>query len=462
MLLAAGSSLLTIAWSLQADGQPNELRRRAMFGAQLADVTPEVRGRQKLDGNGGVVLAQVFPGTSAADAEFTAGDVILAVDGAKLTGIPMFLQIVAKARAGDVLTLHVARDALRREKRVTFREMPREKGEGYDVVYGAVTSHGARLRTIITRPKVEGRHPAIMLLQGGHTCFAIDTPVGQPTSFTWIASDLTRHGYVTLRVERPGCGDSEGGPLRDVGFDTELDGYKQALQALKRFDFVDADNVFLFGHSMGGNMAPLMAVPVPVRGIAVYGTGAGTWFEGVFGQRRRLASLDGTNPTAVDREILDQARFWYPLLVERKTPREILEQNPELRKLGWVVDEKYVGDRHYTFHHQIADKNLTEAWTNVAARVLSVWGASDWLVDKAGNAWIAEVINRTRPGNGTFVVLDSIDHFFFRAASPEESYQIWKPAAGAPAREFNPVILETLRAWLDETAGRAKKLGAGR
>ena len=90
-------------------------------------------------------------------------------------------------------------------------------------------------------------------------------------------------------------------------------------------------------------------------------------------------------------------------------------------------------------------------------RVLALWGTSDWLVDRASNAWIAEVINRTKPGNGTFVALDAIDHFFFRAASPEESYQIWKPARGAPARDFNPVLLETLRGWLDETVGRAKK-----
>lgn len=447
--------------SLRAEAQ-GDLRRRAMFGAQLADVTAEVRDRQRLDGSEGVLLTQIFSGTSAADADFQVGDVLLAVNGTRLTSVAMFLARMTTVRAGDVQTLAFVRDGTRREKRVTFREMPRERGEGYDVMYGVVTSHGARLRTIVTRPTAAGRHPAVLLLQGGHTCFAIDTPVGQPTSFTWIASNLTQHGYVTVRVERPGCGDSEGGPLRDVGFDSELDGYKQALLDLKQFDFVDSANVFLFGHSMGGMMAPLIAIAVPVRGIAVYGTGAGTWFEAVFEQRRRLASLDGTKPAEIDREMLAQARFWYALLIDRKTPREMLDRNPELRGLGWLMDDKYVGERHYTFHHQIADKNLTEAWTKVAAgrsqpRILTMWGTSDWLVDRESNAWIAEVINRTTPGQGAFVVLDSIDHFFLRAASTKESYQLWKPASATPAREFNPVILDTLRAWLDETAGRARR-----
>lgn len=281
LLVAALIGLLTPPGSALAQERAREkpadgeLRRRAMFGAQLAPVTKEVRERQKLDSDDGVVLEKVFPDTSAAEGGFKEGDVVLAVSGAKVAGVPAFLKAVAGARAGDVLTLDFVRDGAKAEKRVTLKEMPREKGDGYDVIYGSVTSGGARLRTIVTRPKGEGRHPAVLLLQGGHTCFPIDTPVGQPVAFTWLAGDLTRHGYVTMRGERPGCGDSEGGPLRDVDFDTELNGYKQALKALKKFDFVDADNVFLFGHSMGGIMAPLVATEVPVRGIAVYGTGAG-------------------------------------------------------------------------------------------------------------------------------------------------------------------------------------------
>jgi pimeloyl-ACP methyl ester carboxylesterase len=483
--------MLALAYWAGADDQPHapqprqakapegELRRRAMFGAQLAEVTEEARYRQKLDGDAGVVLEKIFPGTSAADGDFKAGDVILGIGGIKVTGIPMLLNRIEEARAGDVLLLDVVRDGARSEKRVTLKEMPREKGDGYDVIYSSVTSHGARLRTIVTRPKAEGRHPAVMLLQGGHACFSVDNPVGTPFGFTWVARNLAKHGYVTMRIERPGCGDSEGGPLRDVDFETELDGYKQGLRALKNLDFVDADNVFLFGHSQGGINAPLMAVDIPVRGIAVFGTVLEAGIEHMLGQRRRLAMLDGTNPAEVDREVLAQARFWYPLLVEKKTPREIRDRDPELPRRvwdQWVTDDKYVAGRHYTFYHQGADKNLAEAWAKVAAthlsigdksskpsadpvqpRVFAIWGTSDWLVDKAGNVWIAEIVNRVKPGNGTFVAMDSIDHFFLRTATPEESCRYFKPAKGMPPTEFDRTIVETLCAWLDETAGRAKR-----
>ena len=221
-----------------------------------------------------------------------------------------------------------------------------------------------------------------------------------------------------------------------------------------------------------------MAVEIPVRGIVVFGTvSTAGGIEHMLGQRRRLAMLDGTNPSDVDREVLAQARFWYPLLVERKTPREVREQDPELPKRvyeQWVKDDTYVYDRHYTFYHQGAEKNLAEAWSKLAAtrlpiagpdasgakkdplppRVLAIWGTSDWAVDRAGSAWIAEIVNRVQPGNGTFVALDSIDHFFLRTATPEESYRYFKPVKGMPPTEFNRAIVEALCAWLDETAGR--------
>ena len=42
---------------------------------------------------------------------------------------------------------------------------------------------------------------------------------------------------------------------------------------------IDSENIFLFGHSLGGVTAPLIAAEVPVRGIINYGSVATTWYE---------------------------------------------------------------------------------------------------------------------------------------------------------------------------------------
>lgn len=188
-----------------------------------------------------------------------------------------------------------------------------------------MTSHGARLRTIITRP---------------NACSKAVTHASQSTR-RW---DIPRpsHGSPAISLSMatsrcasstPAAATAKADLCRDVRLGSRVDGYKSALQALEQFDFVDADSVFLVGHSMGGMFAPLIAVELAVKGIAVYGSGAGTWFEAVFEQRRRLASLDGTKPNEIDREILDQARFWSALLIGRKMPREILGAHPELQEV---------------------------------------------------------------------------------------------------------------------------------
>jgi hypothetical protein len=180
--------------------------------------------------------------------------------------------------------------------------------------------------------------------------------------------------------------------------------------------------------------------------------------------------LDGTEAGDVDHEILAQSRFWYPLLIERKTPREILENDPDLRKLDWVTNDMYVGDRHYLYHHQLAERNLAKVWNKLATpapsgegvpleapqpRVLAIWGTSDWMSTKSQHTWIVEVVNRVQPGIGKYVELDSIDHFFWNAPSPEESYRYFRPVAGLPPADFNPVVIETLHAWLAETLSSA-------
>ena len=67
-----------------------------------------------------------------------------------------------------------------------------------------------------------------------------------------MLADIAKSGYVTMRVEKPGVGDSEGGPFADLDYNTEIDIYRQALKQLKAQPEVDNDNVFICGHSMGG------------------------------------------------------------------------------------------------------------------------------------------------------------------------------------------------------------------
>ena len=54
-------------------------------------------------------------------------------------------------------------------------------------------------------------------------------------------------GFVTMRLEKRGVGDSEGEAPERGGFATEIADVSAALAALSRYDFVDPDAVFVFG-----------------------------------------------------------------------------------------------------------------------------------------------------------------------------------------------------------------------
>jgi uncharacterized protein len=313
-----------------------------------------------------------------------------------------------------------------------------------------VPSRGGRLRVIWTRPVTPGRHPGFLLVQGIGT-FTVENPSGLLSGYGDIIRDFSRRGFVTLRVDKPGCGDSEGGPLRDVDFDTQLDGFRQALAALRADPAVDPDRILVFGHSMGGAWGPLLAAETPVRGLAVYGTLARTWVEYVLENTRRQAALAGEAPDAIDRTAKEGAAADTYLDHEGLTPAEMVDRHPEMK--AWadsnLTEGKYYSGLHYTFVRQLAGKNLAEAWRRFPGHALAFWGRGDFLSGEADHELIARIVNGEHPGHARFLAVD-MDHAFRPIATPAGSFATW----GRPGA-VSPLIVETLRSWSEEVLAQA-------
>jgi len=465
VFMAVSSTVSASALTLGVSTEPGvELKRGAFFGAKVGQVPDEVRDQLKLDQGTGIAVEAVIAGSTAEAAGFKSGDVLVAMDGVKIPGAGEFVQLIGGLKGGASVTIEFRRgDALRKEK-VTLRGRPFEKSDAYEIVYDSVLTRAGRLRTILTRPKGDGKHPALFLIQG-IGLFSIDNPIGPLSAYRTIVDDFARRGYVTLRVDKPGCGDSEGGPPRDVDFDTELDGYRQALKMLKARSDVDAGSVFIFGHSMGGVMAPLLAADLPVRGIIVYGTITRTWTEYMLDNTRRQMELADADPSAIDREMRTDAALLTYLYAEKMAPKDIALRYPHLReRLGQTItDDRYYVDRSLTFFRQLADKNLGAAWESFGGYALAIWGRADFVSNEDDHALIARILNRDHPGHGTFLAFDGIDHGFNRAASRRESFERGQSGQNG---EFNPAVLEVCRAWVEKTAAgpadAAKPAGGSR
>jgi hypothetical protein len=55
--------------------------------------------------------------------------------------------------------------------------------------------------------------------------------------------------------------------------------------------------------------------------------------------------------------------------------------------------------------------------------VLALYGEYDWFEDAAAHALIADIVNRSRPGQGRFAVIPRTDHHFMRFRDQVAAFQ---------------------------------------
>ena len=223
--------------------------------------------------DGGSVVTGVLAGSAAEADGIKTGDLIRSVDGSPVRVPADVIAAVVRHRAGETIQLEIARSGTPAPHAVRLGSLLRETMSGVTFEYGAVAlADGSRLRTIVTVPEGErSRRPAVLLLPGGG-CGSVDTPMAPDVAQSGLMRTLAARGYVTMRVEKSGVGDSTGPACDTIGYFQELDGYRAALAALKRHPAVDAERVILLGISLGGVFAPVVASESSARGIVVYGT----------------------------------------------------------------------------------------------------------------------------------------------------------------------------------------------
>ena len=117
---------------------------------------------------------------------------------------------------------------------------------------------GIQLVGMIHIPKkTSPKHPAVMLLHG-FTGNKAETHF----MFTKMARELAKAGFVCLRFDFFGSGDSEGS-FEQMTYLTELADAKAALKFLRQQPEVDVDKIGVLGLSMGGGVAALLAGSEP-------------------------------------------------------------------------------------------------------------------------------------------------------------------------------------------------------
>jgi alpha-beta hydrolase superfamily lysophospholipase len=444
--LQLAATLLAAPLAAQGGAAPGGLARHAMVGAAVEPLGGD---------SAGVRVVSVGPGYTAASVGLHAGDIVLAVDGRPVRSLIEYARAFRAWRAPGRAHLVVARNGARRELSGPIVPRPGESGEGIEVRYESVVSDsGDRVRTIVTRPAgVRGRLPAILFV-GWLSCSSVELPeaAGLP-GWRHLLHGLSRHGYLVLRVEKPGVGDSQGPDCSELGYGREVSAYEAALRALRARADADSARLVVFGASLGGATAPRVAAGAPVRGVVVFGTYARTWYEHLLGHERRRLELSGAAPAEVSRRVAMLTDLYARSLLGNETPGDVIRARPEYA-VAWDGQPAHQYGRSMRYFREVQRTNIAAAWDSLAAPVLVLYGSNDWVMSREDHELIVRWVNDRRPGSARLAVLDGVDHDLLRYPDRVSSF---KGERGGPA----PDALETMVGWLGEHACRPGAAGRG-
>jgi pimeloyl-ACP methyl ester carboxylesterase len=303
----------------------------------------------------------------------------------------------------------------------------REQHPGVTTSYGTLALRdGTKPQTIVTKPeRAAGKLPAILFVQW-LSCDSVAISTNPRDGWSAMLARIVREsGALLWRTEKRGTGGSEG-DCATMDYDTELADHREALRELMRHPDVDARQVVIFGGSIGGTYAPLLAADMDIAGVMVWGAGATTWAERTLKFERNALELGGSDAAKLREEMSSRLLFLDRYLLQAQTPQQIAKEDPALgatwaRIVGTAADAQY--GRPFAFHQQAHRANWAEAWSRVKAPVLVLYGEYDWFESADAASLITRIVNARAPGAGTFQIVPGMNHHFEIFPSQEAAFQ---------------------------------------
>ena len=371
------------------------------------------------------------------------GDVVSEIDTLPVDTSADFVSFIGRHLAGDQVRVGLVRAGQKITKTAILKPRPFEVTQDSSVLYRSVQVEGARRRVIVTRPNAPGRYPAVLLI-GGLGCYSLDGELMRDSGYGPILRALLKHGFVTMRVEKTGEGDSEGPACTDGNATAELEaeGYVAGLRALKGYNFVESDKVFIFAHSLGPLIAALVLPQESVRGFVAAETIGRSWFEYGLENVRRQSSLVGEPPDQVDAEVRAHEKCAHHFYVLHEPAEAVVKLGEQCRDMI----RSYAGVPS-TYMQQIGDLNLAKQWKQIDVPVLVIYGTSDPATSADEGRYLVEIINTFHPGRARFVELPGMGHDFARYSSEAE---FLRRCQDSKAHPFDDEVLVVLTKWIEE------------
>ncbi|MDI6402809.1 alpha/beta fold hydrolase, partial [Balneolaceae bacterium ANBcel3] len=409
------------------------------------------------DANG--LLIQEVAGGTALRIGLKPGDQLLELNGVELNDMDILQSEMDAYRRGDSLSVVIQRDKQKKTIDGLFEGRPKETHEKSEVIYTSAPYRDGLLRVIINKPFTEEERKPALLFIPGYTCTSVDN-LSSNHPYKRIVDAFVDAGYVVLRIEKSGMGDSwNTPPCIDEDFHSEVESFRVGLEKLRSLAYVDPHRIVMYGHSMGGVVAPAISSEEDVAGVIVYGTSARSWFEYNLELRRLQNRLAGQSPVEVERSVMEQYEALYRFYIQKEPLAEITQDArlDSLVRRSWGYDgDGRIFSRNKQYWSQIQDFRYMENWKKTTAHVLVQFGESDFQAfSRDDHEQIVRAVNFYNPGHGTLQVFEYTDHYFARSGTMQDAFD--KLTGGQTLQlfeEYNPEVGQSAVEWSNTVIGR--------
>ena len=431
------------------------LQRKGSIGVKFYQNIPDTLAKQ-LEYTIGAIIEMPVPDATAYNIGVLKNDIIIKVNQTYITNGDALVAVAKTLRANDPIKITV----LRKGKEVTLSGVvvarPKETSPTADIVYGEFAYKNGLVRTILKSTKNTKPIGTIYYLQG-LPCYSMDN--FQPFDKTKEAIDaMVDRGFAVYRMEKGDMGDNQGfGPCSTMGYTEELEMYTAGYKNLLKLPSVDIEKIFLFGHSMGGTTAPVLAAQFQPRGVAVYGTGFKPWAEYLCDAYIIQSVLYGEDEGECRATLEKLKPYFYDYMYNNK-PLEAIIQTPNgllamqtLLSYNPVTKQGASGRSMSTFK-ELNKINAAKGFSQYQHHVLAMYGECDVAANNANdNIAMIEHVNKQHPGKGTFWLVPKTSHMFEKVGTMQEYITMSNnPAAYQQyaATRFSAEVFDYTRNWM--------------
>ena len=445
------TGLILIAFSTCIRTFAQTLPRKGWFGVAAQPLDEGKATANKLKVGEGLIATVITPNSTFDQIGIKVGDIVLSINGKPINSPAELIASSQSFIEGNSIEVNLISNGEKVTKKGVIKGRPKETSENADVNYDSVEMSLGTLRTITHIPKNRtGKVPAVFYIQG-LPCQSNEY-VDPKNPLRQAFEDWVKAGFAVFRVERPNLGDSRTTKnCSDMNFDEEIAVNNAGYKKLLSYDFIDTDNIFFFGHSMGGWTAPFIANVKQPKGIIVYGTGYRSWFEYLIDLYRIQATYGGATHIEAEQQTRAMIPLLYKWLEEDKSAAE-MRKDPALKP---IVDSMFQGEYFQTrsahYFYTMSQQNLAEEWSKATGKVFAMYGEFDTAALNARDViTIAEIVNQAHPGNGEYFVLPKTEHMFGKVDSYKQTYDLY--ASGKifqyASQNYNPELGRVTVEWM--------------